>query len=212
MASPHHCAGPSLPCWCVCVSASASSSPTQSVPGRATRPRHCSPQTLRWHGSKPLTVWPSGCIWGPPSIPSLLSCGFSHCSSHKASSCQSQVSRLGLAVPVPLPGIRWYLKTSDFALLESSFLFTGKPFWPPCFMTQAISTHAHSWPPQRPFPLILLFHICNTLLSLSLSLCVWEGMCAWYIQMCICILCPDVRAWSEDDARFPFLCLSTLFL
>lgn len=41
------------------------------------------------------------------------------------------------------------LVSEDFRVCftgKFSFLFTGKPFWPPCFMTQAISTHAHSWP------------------------------------------------------------------
>lgn len=128
LASPHHCAGParphcSLPCWCVCVSASASF-PTQSVPGRVAPLHHCFPQTLRWCGSKPFTPGPS---WWVPleasSLSSLLSCGFSHSTSNKASSSHSQVARMGLAVPDPLPGTHWDLRTSDFALLEISLSF-----------------------------------------------------------------------------------------
>lgn len=133
LARPHHCAGPvhphlSLPCWGVCVSASASSSPTQSVPGRVARLHHCSSQTLRWQDSKPLTVdaWALTFHLEALSLSSLLSWGFSHCTSHKASSSQSRVPWLGLAVPVPLPGIHWDLRI--FALLEIPFLFTGKAF------------------------------------------------------------------------------------
>jgi hypothetical protein len=91
LASPYHCAGPirphcSLPCWGVCVSASASSSSaTQPVPGTVARLHYCSSQTLRWRDSKPLTIaaWALTVHLEAPSLSSLLSWGFSHCTSHR---------------------------------------------------------------------------------------------------------------------------------
>lgn len=131
---------PVLGCLCVCFCLLLLCHTTWSRhSGQTSLLLFTNPPVAGLQASHSSCLGPHRAFGGPiPLLPLVL--GFLSLHLPQASSSTFQVPRLGLAVPVFLPGIHRDLRISDFALLEISLSFLlGKTFWPPNFMTRATS-------------------------------------------------------------------------